>query len=478
MTPRVDFKAASPTQARSAGLRPGALVVGEGFAAGPEAGAPIAHETSSRMRVPLSNFELRTSDLELRIYSSPAPALPHCARALLCHPDRVNFLPLLEAKRDGHALSAAQVTELVNSFTVGGIPDYQMAAFLMAVFFRGMSTDERRALTLAMRDSGDLLTFPADARPLVDKHSTGGVGDKVSLPLAPLLACLGFRVPMISGRGLGITGGTLDKLESIPGFTTALLVAFELPALAWLAAVGVILGRSDLRRTLMAAAPAAALVAAAALGTNYLAHGTVVPAYAHRTDAIPTAHAAATEESWNPLNWYDYAIRLPNGRLLESYWRSPKGIDRGEPSRLAYAWHAIAGHHGVVSLTPAWLLVIPGLALLAARRRRDIDGEADIARAIAAVSVVVIVFYVLRPQPDRNYGGMTSGFRWLFWMAPLWAVATVPAADVLGRSRAGRITACVLLGFSVLSAAYPTWNPWTAPWIEQLLRHAGSLPSP
>jgi hypothetical protein len=73
---------------------------------------------------------------------------------------------------------------------------------------------------------------------------------------------------------------------------------------------------------------------------------------------------------------------------------------------------------------------------------------------------------------------MTSGFRWLFWMAPLWAVATVPAADVLGRSRAGRITACVLLGFSVLSAAYPTWNPWTAPWIEQLLRHAGSLPSP
>ncbi len=262
------------------------------------------------------------------------------------------------------------------------------------------------------------------------------------------------------------------------GFATALLVAFELPALAWLAAVGVILGRSDLRRTLMAAAPAAALVAAAALGTNHLAHGTVVPAYAHRTDAIPTARAAATEESWNPLNWYDYAIRLPNGRLLESYWRSPKGIDWGEPSRLAYAWHAIAGHHGVVSLTPAWLLVIPGLALLAARRRRDIDGEADIARAIAAVSVVVIVFYVLRPQPDRNYGGMTSGFRWLFWMAPLWAVATVPAADVLGRSRAGRITACVLLGFSVLSAAYPTWNPWTAPWIEQLLRHAGSLPSP
>src|SRR5690349_24458211 len=97
-----------------------------------------------------------------------------------------------------------------------------MAAFLMAVYFRGLNREEVTALTLAMRDSGDKLEFPKDPRPLVDKHSTGGVGDKVSLPLAPLLACLGFRVPMISGRGLGITGGTLDKLDSIPGFKTAL----------------------------------------------------------------------------------------------------------------------------------------------------------------------------------------------------------------------------------------------------------------
>jgi pyrimidine-nucleoside phosphorylase len=97
-----------------------------------------------------------------------------------------------------------------------------MAAMLMAVYFRGLDTAETTALTLAMRDSGDVLKFPRDKRPLVDKHSTGGIGDKVSLPLAPLLACLGFRVPMISGRGLGITGGTLDKLDSIPGFQTLL----------------------------------------------------------------------------------------------------------------------------------------------------------------------------------------------------------------------------------------------------------------
>jgi len=134
----------------------------------------------------------------------------------------VNFLPLLEAKRDGKPLAADQIKAIINAYAAGCIPDYQISAFLMAIFFRGLDTAETTALTLAMRDSGELLTFSSDSRPLVDKHSTGGVGDKVSLPLAPLLACLGFRVPMISGRGLGITGGTLDKLDSIPGFKTSL----------------------------------------------------------------------------------------------------------------------------------------------------------------------------------------------------------------------------------------------------------------
>jgi pyrimidine-nucleoside phosphorylase len=134
----------------------------------------------------------------------------------------VNFLSLIEAKREGGKLAAKEIQALVREFTEGNIPDYQMAAMLMAIYFRGLDTGETTALTLAMRDSGDTLKFPKDKRPLVDKHSTGGVGDKVSLPLAPLLACLGFRVPMISGRGLGITGGTLDKLDSIPGFKTLL----------------------------------------------------------------------------------------------------------------------------------------------------------------------------------------------------------------------------------------------------------------
>jgi len=135
---------------------------------------------------------------------------------------KMNFLTLIESKRSGQALASEEVQSFVREFTAGNIPDYQMAAMLMAIYFRGLDSAETRALTLAMRDSGRVLKFPKDPRPLVDKHSTGGIGDKVSLPLAPLLACLGFRVPMISGRGLGITGGTLDKLDSIPGFKTLL----------------------------------------------------------------------------------------------------------------------------------------------------------------------------------------------------------------------------------------------------------------
>lgn len=155
----------------------------------------------------------------------------------------MNYLSIIEKKRDGHALTASEVRALTAGFAAGNIPDYQMAAMLMAIYFRGLNAGETAALTLAMRDSGDVLKLPKDPRPVVDKHSTGGIGDKISLPLAPLLACLGFRVPMISGRTLGITGGTLDKLDSIPGFNT-LLSAKEI--IRQVQAVGcVIAGQTD-----------------------------------------------------------------------------------------------------------------------------------------------------------------------------------------------------------------------------------------
>jgi pyrimidine-nucleoside phosphorylase len=125
---------------------------------------------------------------------------------------------LIEKKRDGGALTPDEIRALVGAYVRGEVPDYQITALAMAVFFRGMDDAETVALTMAMRDSGDVFAWPAGTPPKVDKHSTGGVGDKTSLILAPLLACEGVWVPMISGRGLGFTGGTLDKLESIPGF--------------------------------------------------------------------------------------------------------------------------------------------------------------------------------------------------------------------------------------------------------------------
>ncbi len=129
---------------------------------------------------------------------------------------------LIERKRDGGALAADEIRALIRAYTDGDLPDYQMSALAMAVFFRGMSLEETTVLTEAMQHSGSVLTWPADAPPRADKHSTGGVGDKTSLIVAPLLACDGLWVPMLAGRGLGLTGGTLDKLEAIPGFRTRL----------------------------------------------------------------------------------------------------------------------------------------------------------------------------------------------------------------------------------------------------------------
>ncbi len=126
--------------------------------------------------------------------------------------------------RDGRPVGARAIAELVAAYTAGRVPDYQMAAFCMAVFFRGLPEDELEALTRAMLESGEVLDLSDVPGPKVDKHSTGGVGDKVSLALAPLAAACGLKVPMISGRALGHTGGTLDKLESIPGFRVDLPV--------------------------------------------------------------------------------------------------------------------------------------------------------------------------------------------------------------------------------------------------------------
>ena len=131
---------------------------------------------------------------------------------------------LIVRKRDGHKLDEQEIRALIAGFVDGSVTDYQMSALAMAVFFQGMDFDETVAMTLAMRDSGEVVGLRDIDAPKVDKHSTGGVGDKVSICLAPIVAACGVAVPMMSGRGLGHTGGTLDKLEAIPGFRVDLSV--------------------------------------------------------------------------------------------------------------------------------------------------------------------------------------------------------------------------------------------------------------
>jgi pyrimidine-nucleoside phosphorylase len=145
---------------------------------------------------------------------------------------------LISRKREGEELSASEIRKLIAAYTEGDVPDYQMSAFAMAVYFKGMTPVEVAALTRAMMDSGDCFTYRSGHPAVVDKHSTGGIGDKVSLILAPLVACTGCWIPMVSGRGLGITGGTLDKLEAIPGFRVGMTLD---EATAQLEKIGVVM---------------------------------------------------------------------------------------------------------------------------------------------------------------------------------------------------------------------------------------------
>ncbi len=248
---------------------------------------------------------------------------------------------------------------------------------------------------------------------------------------------------------------------AIAGFAAAFTAANELPAAAFLALVGLMLIWRAPRQTILAFTPAALLVAAAFFATNWIAHESFRPPYMHRSGET------------NPDdNWYDYSYSV-NGKLKPSYWLDPQGIDRGEPSKFVYAIHVLIGHHGIFSLTPVWLLSFVGMGMWLVTEDRN---RRELAIMVFLLSLVCLVFYLgLRPQNDRNYGGMTSGYRWVFWFTPLWLMTMIPAADRLSRSKPGMAFATVLLTFSVLSISYPTWNPWTHPWIYNWLQWCGWL---
>ncbi|MEZ6102278.1 MAG: hypothetical protein R3E01_25350 [Pirellulaceae bacterium] len=236
-------------------------------------------------------------------------------------------------------------------------------------------------------------------------------------------------------------------LFALAGLASAMTAANELPALSLLAATGLALLYVDPKRTLMFYTPAAAVIVVAFFATNYLAHEDLRPPYMHR-------------------DWYVYP---------KSHWlpENRKGIDAGEPIRWKYALHMLVGHHGIFSLTPLWILSIFGLGMMIVKKQ-----QRWLAAAVLTLTIVCIMFYISRPLQDRNYGGMTSGFRWMFWFAPMWLVALIPVADSLGRSRWGRTVCAVALGVSAFSAAYPALNPWTHPWIYRVGQAFEWLPLP
>jgi hypothetical protein len=308
----------------------------------------------------------------------------------------------------------------------------------------------------------------------------------------------------------------------VAGLFAAFAATNELPALAFTSAVGAALLWIEPRRTLAAFAPAAAVVAAAFFATNWIAHESWRPPYAHRSDGpvaeklpailadaldagqVPGELRSASEADgvelsaqtvvevsqpgrrwviWDPDgadrwavareaerievrfwdNWYDYE---------NSYWTSGRaaGVDRGEPSIAVYAFHVIVGHHGIFSLTPVWLLAVVGAVMLVRQRPRDLRGFAAMA---AAITIVVLAFYIFRPLADRNYGGVTNGLRWSFWLIPLWLILMLPAADAACSRRRWFAAALLLLLVSVISVNYKPLNPWSHPWLFDYWTYLG-----
>lgn len=254
------------------------------------------------------------------------------------------------------------------------------------------------------------------------------------------------------------------------GFWSAFLFTNELPALALVAGLFLLLGMVDLRRTLFFAAPGALVVMAAFVGTNYLAHNTWRPAYSHGAGDVTETDLNTKNEE----NWYNFSFtRQYDGREVKSYWSNPKSmnpVDLGEPSKLVYAWNALFGHHGNFSLTPILLMVIPGFIALP-RLARD---QQYYGWLILGVSIICLGFYLFgMNQRQRNYGGPISAFRQLLWIHPLWLLAALPGFDWAARTTRRQALVAVLLAWSMVSVTYPTWSPWVQNWIWNLYEFAG-----
>ena len=238
----------------------------------------------------------------------------------------------------------------------------------------------------------------------------------------------------------------------LAGISAAWVAANELPALSWLVFTGLLCARHDLTKGVLGFGLGAAVVAAGFFGTNYAAHQSWRPAYTHRG---------------GDDNWYDYP---------GTYWAEGErsGVDQGEPSRVVYLTNILVGHRGLLSLTPIWLLACWGAVRAV---RHDDPTLRWLTLMTVVITVVLITFYVARPMIDRNYGGVCCGFRWMFWLTPLWLLLMLPAADQWLRQRWGQAAALVCLAVSVFSTHYPAMNPWVHPWLYRYWEYIGWISS-
>ena len=313
----------------------------------------------------------------------------------------------------------------------------------------------------------------------------------------------------------------------VAGLLSGLAVACELPALSYLALVGLLLLSKSPKWTLIGFLPPVAIVTLASIGTNYLAHGTWSTPYAHRRDGTRVAEVNGVAEEWlrpgriesslrdklsaanvivsgdamlstRPLNrghqLFDpatkarYALRVQGNTLHVhewdnwyefegSYWPAEtKGVDRGEASQAVYAFHTLLGHHGFFSLTPIWLISVIGMGLGIVNGDQNWRG---LTLATALLTITCFVFYIaLRPIEDRNYGGISCCFRWALWLVPLWLACLVPALQAMESHAGWRWLGLGLLTISVFSAFYNSHNPWSHPWLFDYWTYLGWIRYP
>ncbi len=267
----------------------------------------------------------------------------------------------------------------------------------------------------------------------------------------PAVFCI--IVALYAAVRIWFDGDTRFRWFAVAAFFSALAFTFDLPSGLFFGLLGLTLLIRYPKQTLIAGVPAAVVVLIAFFVTNAIAHETLMPAYSQP-------------------DWYKFEYVKKDYPKITSYWFDPQGPDEGEENRLVYAFHCTFGHHGFFSLTPVWLLGF--LGMIAMFFQRNDARFRHFALLAIVMSLICFVFYVvLLTPPNRNYGGMTCGPRWTFWLIPFWTLCLLPALDGMSKFRFLRWVGLFLLLVSAMSAAYPLWNPWSPPWLQYFMLYLG-----